>query len=54
MYSYYLEEDIIRYGALEIKVEVRNLDEALKELEQEEEKIYEHFFPDGMKWEKVR
>lgn len=49
MYTYYSKEDIIRYGALAIKVEMRNLDEALTELKQEEEMLYEHNFPDGMK-----
>ena len=49
MYIYYSKEDIIRYGALAIKVEMRNLDEALTELKQEEAMLYEHNFPDGMK-----
>ena len=49
MKKYYTEEQIQLYGVLGIKIEVINLEEALKRKEEIYMAQLERYFPDGMK-----
>lgn len=47
--TYYSEEEEKQYGVLGIKIEIADLQQVMKEMEELAMAEYEHYFPDGMK-----
>lgn len=47
--TYYSEEEEKQYGVLGIKIELADLQQVMKEMEELAMAEYEHYFPDGMK-----